>query len=527
MMRIRVVALAPFFLAAAMARSEQSLPDATIVVFNKNAPDSVELAKFYAQKRNIPRDHLVALDCSSEEEISRDQYDSTIAEPIRAAFKERQWWKTRSGDGGTEKVLSSTVRFVAIIKGVPLKIRAATGYEGDVAGQGPIGNRNDSSVDSELATLGIYSRQISGALNNPYYRDFRPITEFSDAPLLLVCRLDAPTAAVVRGMITDAIAAEKNGLWGRAFIDGAHNTSGGLQIGDKWMNEIVQQLHKAGLPAVFDDTPQLFPDGYPVSDCALYYGWYADHLSGAFTQSGFRFTPGAIAVHIHSYSASTLRDPNANWCAPLLMRGAAATVGNVYEPYLQLTTELDLLNDRLLHGFTFAESAYMATHVLSWMSVMIGDPLYRPFTNWTQLEPRHDGARGTQSWKQYHDFAVQNVSKPAPEFRQLARQFAARSRNGAMIEDIASMEARDGNLLVATTLFAQARATYSSRDDIVRVVLEESDAWIRLGKPKRALDLIRSVSRIVSSSPALPLLQKLEQEIAPKASPPVATPRKR
>jgi len=516
-MRIRFVLACATVAIAASAQAEQSLSDATIVVFNKNAPESAGLAKFYAQKRSIQADHLIALDCSIDEEISRDQYDSTIADPLRETMKQRAWWRTL-GSGGQEKVMNSTIRFVAVIKGVPLKIRQATGYVGDVAGAAPIGTRNDASVDSELAVLGLYTRAISGALNNPYYRDFRSIMEFSDAPILLVCRLDAPSAEVVRRMIDDSINTERSGLWGRAFIDGAHNTDGGREIGDKWMSDTVLQMHKAGIPAVFDDTPQLFPDGYPITDCALYYGWYSDHLAGAFASPDFRFLPGAIAVHIHSYSASTLRDPNANWCAPLLLRGAAATCGNVYEPYLQLTTQVDLLNDRLLHGFTLAESAYMATRVLSWMSVVIGDPLYRPYVNWSQIEARREVTRAALPWKQYHDLAVQNAAKPAPEFRLLARQLATRTRNGAIIEDLGAMEAREGGYPAATALFSLARSTYAKREDILRVVLEECDAWIKFNKPKRALDLARSVSRVVSDSPTLPLLRKIEQDLAPKSA---------
>jgi uncharacterized protein (TIGR03790 family) len=125
-----------------------------------------------------------------------------------------------------------------------------------------------------------------------------------------------------------------------------------------------------------DDLPAVFPDGYPITDCALYYGWYAGQVAGPFARRDFRFVPGAIAVHIHSFSANTVRDPNANWVGPLLAHGAAATMGNVYEPYLQLTPHLDVFNDRLLHGFTFAESAYMSAHAVSddsgWGDLFIG-----------------------------------------------------------------------------------------------------------------------------------------------------------
>jgi hypothetical protein len=87
------------------------------------------------------------------------------------------------------------------------------------------------------------------------------------------------------------------------------------------------------------------------------------------------------------------------------------------------------------------------------------------------------------------------------------------------------MEARDGNLPSATTYFSQARACYTTRDDILRVVLEESDALIRQNKSKRALDLVRSVLRIVSGAPAEPLLLRLEQGLS--ASAPAPPPKRR
>src|SRR5438309_9755987 len=62
--------------------AEQPLADSTIVIYNKAIPESADLAKFYAQQRRIARDHLVGLDCSVEEEISREEYDTTIAAPF-------------------------------------------------------------------------------------------------------------------------------------------------------------------------------------------------------------------------------------------------------------------------------------------------------------------------------------------------------------------------------------------------------------------------------------------------------------
>ena len=208
----------------------------------------------------------------------------------------------------------------------------------------------------------------------------------------------------------------------------------------------------------------------------------------------------------------TLRDPNAFWVAPLLERGAAATIGNVYEPYLQFTANLNIFNEHLLHGFTFAESAYSSIAVVSWMSVMVGDPLYRPYASWLQLDASADSAR-TDSWKMYHDFAIQNFSNTSAQYRSLGRQAALRAHNCPMIEDIGLMEAADGNFASAANYLAQAHICYSTRDDILRVILEEADVWNKLKKPKRGIELLRTALRVSGNAPAAPLLRRKEQEL--------------
>ncbi len=305
--RVRFVgwfALALGFAIALPLWAEQPLAPATIVVFNRNVPDSAQLAKFYAEKRGIARDHLVGLDCSKEEEISRAEYDRTIAEPLRALFKKKRWWTVRDNADGGWQVSASTIRFVALIKGMPLKIQAAENYPGDTKHGDPMGARNEASVDSDLSLLSRSDRTISGAANNPYFKSYRRIMEMGDFPLLLVCRLDAPLSATVRQMIIDSIETEKNGLWGRAYVDTWRNESAGYAMGDEWLKEVVQQLRNTGVPVVTEETAALFPAGYPMSDCALYYGWYAAGVTGPFADPLFRFRPGAIAVHIHSFSAS-------------------------------------------------------------------------------------------------------------------------------------------------------------------------------------------------------------------------------
>jgi TIGR03790 family protein len=123
-MKRRLFVFLFFVMAATLVIAEKPLAPATIVVFNQDVVESVELARFYAQKRGIAREHLVGLSISKTEEIGRDEYDTMIRDPLRAVFKARGWWTLNEPRGGPITVVSNSIRFVAIIKGVPLKIRA-------------------------------------------------------------------------------------------------------------------------------------------------------------------------------------------------------------------------------------------------------------------------------------------------------------------------------------------------------------------------------------------------------------------
>ena len=104
---------------------EASEAAATLVVFNSNDPDSGDLAHFYAEKRGIPKEQVLGLPCARGEEIGRAEYDLFIARPLRKAFDDNHWWEVRKEDDNREgMVVSNHIRFVALIRGMPLKIVA-------------------------------------------------------------------------------------------------------------------------------------------------------------------------------------------------------------------------------------------------------------------------------------------------------------------------------------------------------------------------------------------------------------------
>jgi uncharacterized protein (TIGR03790 family) len=175
--------------------------------------------------------------------------------------------------------------------------------------------------------------------------------------MVLTARIDASSMATCERMIRDAVDTEISGLWGRAYVDIAKK----YPMGDKWLEQIVAQNLRGGIPTVVDRFNDTLPKNYPMTQASLYYGWYDGNVSGPFLNTQFRFRKGAVAVHIHSFSAQQLSNSNQNWSAPLLERGATVTVGNVYEPYLELSHYLDILHQRLLAGHSWVEAATPCT----------------------------------------------------------------------------------------------------------------------------------------------------------------------
>ena len=175
---------------------------ATAVVFNTRDPESRALAEYYAERRAIPSENIIGLDCTLEEEISREEYVETIEQPLRSAFERNGWWEMRTVSGDTKEISGSSIRFMAVMRGVPLKIKTTIQPPAPDKpapprpnGGDPIRGHDEAAVDSELAALGAFGSDTFGIVDNPYYRRFSPILDSSvTAGLILVSRLDAPTA---------------------------------------------------------------------------------------------------------------------------------------------------------------------------------------------------------------------------------------------------------------------------------------------------------------------------------------------
>jgi len=437
------------------------LPRQVAVVYNSASADSKKLAEIYRDARGIPEENLIGLEMPVTPDISRDVYEKSIRDPLRQTFQDRGWWRLAKEPSGIIVPVENEIRVLLMMKGVPLRIQPGplpTGLTVDPKDM--VGGRNEASVDSELALFGVQGPPAEGVLKNPLYQSEKSISESNFPFFVATARIDAPRMETCERMIHDAVETEKTGLWGRAYIDIANK----FPEGDQWLEQIAKETTPAGIPTIVDRFNDTLPTNYPLTDAALYYGWYDLHVSGPFLNSRFYFKKGAVAMHLHSFSAVQLTDANQNWSGALLERGAAATIGNVYEPYLHLSHNFEILNNRLLAGHTLVDAAWMSIMVTSWQGVILGDPLYRPyakFDNSGPLKAEDNDYRALRAAAmKWHDDPV--------ELQKQLIGATQRTGSGILKEAVGLRLLQRGNPIEAVTWFRDAKTHYIKEEDKVR-----------------------------------------------------------
>ncbi|HPD29430.1 MAG TPA: TIGR03790 family protein [Phycisphaerae bacterium] len=195
---------------------------------------------------------------------------------------------------------------------------------------------------------------------------------------LMVSRIDAGSAAVARRMIDQAITIEKVGMTGKFYIDARGlKPDGNYGDYDESLRKLARMLQNAGsIPVVLDNRADVFQPGQ-CPQAILYCGWYSLRKY----VPAFTFVPGAVGFHVGSFEAASLKGPKeTGWCKNLLDDGVIATIGPVAEPYLNSFPQADRFFGLLLTGrYTLAECYAYTLPFNSWMQMLLGDPLYRPF----------------------------------------------------------------------------------------------------------------------------------------------------
>jgi len=83
-------------------------PNHLVILANENDPDSLSVARHYAEQRDIPSSHIIKLDLPLKETIRWEDYRERLAEPLKSALLAKQ--------------LSTRTRVIVTTYGIPLRL---------------------------------------------------------------------------------------------------------------------------------------------------------------------------------------------------------------------------------------------------------------------------------------------------------------------------------------------------------------------------------------------------------------------
>lgn len=340
-------------------------PDQVLVVVNRKSAISRQVGDYYIRRRGVPAANLCAISTEPVEEINRDIYDSEIEAPVG---------KFLTAGGLREKIL-----YIVLTSGVPLRI----------AGPGEALRSETAAVDSELTLLYQRLRGISipvaGPVPNPFFRQRDAPFRHPQFPIYLVTRLDGYSLTDMKALVDRALEGRNTGNW---VIDlRADNDT----PGNDWLRAAALLLPQNRV--ITDETAKVLSD---LKGVIGYASWGSNDRDRKRRMLHMEWLPGAIATEFVSTDGRTFRPPPKDWeigtwankasfyadspqtmTADFIHEGATGASGQVAEPYLTFCPRPDFVLPAYSSGRTLAESFYMGIPGLSWMTVVIGDPLAR------------------------------------------------------------------------------------------------------------------------------------------------------
>jgi uncharacterized protein (TIGR03790 family) len=501
-----------FALAPLLARAGG---DEVVVVYNSRMPESKAVAEHYAQVRQIPEKQIFGFALPASEEMSRDEFRDLLQLPLAKKLEAAGLWKFGSviipaTNGQPERaathVVASKIRYAVLCYGVPLKILSDSSLHETMAEKfRPEFQRNEASVDSELAWLPLVKTDfmLTGPFPNWLYGVTNAALLNPTNGILLVARLDGPSADIASNLVDKAMQAERDGLWGRAYFDtrGLSRSDTNYFLGDAWILGAAEISMKLGFETIVDEKPETFPASFPMSQIAIYAGWYAGGVDGPFTLPKVEFMPGAIAYHLHSYSAATIRSATENWCGPLLAKGATATMGCVNEPYLAFTPNIAFFFQALGNFYTFGEAAWAAQPALSWQTTVIGDPLYRPFGKSPQLLHaellRQNSPLLEWSYLRLADLGLVHGARMA-EISSLIANLDLTTNSAVLTEKLADLYVAQGKPYSSIEIYERALKLNPSPQQRIRIRLTLGERFLA---QNRTDDAIENYKKLLDESP--------------------------
>ncbi len=368
-----------------------SILDHVLVLENTNSPSSMEISKYYREKRGVKKVFQIrcpdsAIDAVNET-LDFGVFQETIGKPV---------WEYLAKD--------PKIDYIVLNKGIPIRLSGA-----------PVGFApGRPSLDSCLAALDYFHSSDSlravivenDLRGTCFVNKFWNATErFSHAKHggYLVCRLDGYSTASAKALVDSAIEGENKKPTGTILLDAmtladpvdiSRVPFSSIRDGMKDMETISEMawgewnvdlfaaytnLNKLGVPVEFDRSENFVGDRQGLMG---YTSWGSNDAK--FTAAKYlslQFEAGAIAETAVSTSARTFlrTEGGQSLIADLIEAHVTGVKGYCDEPFLLAIASPTILFDRYTRGWNLAESFYAASRFVGWEDIVIGDPLSAPY----------------------------------------------------------------------------------------------------------------------------------------------------
>lgn len=355
---------------------------------NNGINDGYEIAEYYAKKRSVPAINILGISTSTSEEINRSAYDAAYdksgsSEHIK---QDIEFYLANTRDeNGVE--LKYKIRFILLIKGIPLKINAIENTQYNEA--------DYASVDASLTML-FQNYDIKWRIDNyyfmadPLFDGMKPFVPFyysagtSNTVSYLVTRLDGFSVQTVLKLVDRSLNTSMNPNTGYFVLDDAEKEYTQFSVAADQLKRMGAKIY----PDPFENSQKNYftaPDSiYGYVGHGTYANIPANYIDSLFK---FKYANGSLFSSYESFNGSTFRTKT-SWqglIAQFLEKGGSGAIGNVFEPWSAAIPVESILFPSYYKGYTFAEAAYQSLRYIDFTSVVVGDPLMKiaplPYTN--------------------------------------------------------------------------------------------------------------------------------------------------
>ncbi|MCB1220866.1 MAG: hypothetical protein H7A35_04105 [Planctomycetales bacterium] len=396
-----------------------------LVVCNSLKPDSQELADYYMSPvtgRGIAIGNRLELpiDDADIPEIDRQQYESEIRDPIKEFI---------DANG-----IKASLKYILLMDGLPHQIPGVNGGDYNQSTFSSVDSELCTLFSDDTYAYASFlwneeQWQDFGLLAPDFasfyigMRDLDTDYSFSHGQYkvtdsggtkydldYLVGRLDAYDLADAKALVDRSKAADTSGNgWvvydttpARFPLDTMSDPvwpfteDGDALSGDEWLTAAAyNHFIDLSTTRIIGQESDGMPAG-SVDNVIAYAGWGVNHSGGSYPSGNlyilddllFTYLPGCAWISYESFNGtdfdsatvdgdrSDINRKGQGQICDFLHRGGSVAIGHVYEPWtIAVGDERAVFYRYCVKGDNWIESAYKGLRCLSWMDVVVGDPL--------------------------------------------------------------------------------------------------------------------------------------------------------